>query len=443
VNVSMSGSSDQTQCQHSLAKDFLETRQFTDRLVEPLTAEDCMIQSMEDASPTRWHLAHTTWFFETFILQQEDGYQAFDQRYHYLFNSYYNSLGKQFPRSQRGLISRPGLDEIKSYRQCVDQQVLKRLESPDFVRQYGSLLTTGIQHEQQHQELILTDIKHALACNPLSPAYLNHDFDASHDEETSPKTIAAGNYEIGYQGGAFSFDNEGPRHTVYIQNCQIADHLVTCGEFLEFIEDDGYQRPEFWLSEGWSVAQRQSWEAPLYWTKSNGGWSQFTLAGTVPLVHHWPVCHVSLYEADAYARWKGHRLPTEFEWEIAVMNDRDQDPSHDQSLSLDQDLSHDQDLSDEPFADYLYRNQLAFHPTRSPRGFLGGLWQWTSSSYQPYPGYHTPAGAIGEYNGKFMCNQYVLRGGSVATSSNHIRPTYRNFFPAHARWQFTGIRLAD
>jgi ergothioneine biosynthesis protein EgtB len=413
-----------------LIDSYIETRQFTEKLVEPLSAEDCMIQSMEDASPTRWHLAHTNWFFEAFILAREKDYQIFDPSFHYLFNSYYNSLGKQFRRSQRGLLSRPSFDEIMEYRRTVDEHMLKRLESPEFADRCSALIFTGIHHEQQHQELILTDIKHALSCNPLAPAYHVKPFDKVELREKHQRTISAGNYDVGFAESGFSFDNERPRHRAYLHDCSLSNRLVTCGEYQEFIDDGGYRRPELWLSEGWSLAQQHSWEAPLYWSRRDGQWSQFTLAGKVPMDPSWPVCHVSLFEADAFARWSGKRLPTEFEWEVAAVLDQ-----RGEGLK--------QKLAEEPFADFLLRNDLAFHPTRSPLSFFGGVWQWTSSSYQAYPGYRSPAGALGEYNGKFMCNQYVLRGGSVGTHHAHIRPTYRNFFPAHARWQLTGIRLAD
>jgi ergothioneine biosynthesis protein EgtB len=409
----------------SLIQRFMATRRFTEKLVEPLSVEDCMVQSMDDASPTRWHLAHTTWFFETFALCDEPGYQAFDGNFAYLFNSYYNSLGKQFPRTKRGVVSRPGLQHIQQYRHHVEHQIVSRLELPEYAERMRSILEVGIQHEQQHQELILTDIKHALSCNPTLPTYLDHGFDSTSGHAASNIVIEPGNYDVGHSDNRFSYDNESPRHTVYLPGCSVSRDLVTCGEYLAFMNDGGYQRPDRWLSLGWNTVQKERWSAPLYWVEKDGVWMQFTLAGMVPINTSWPVCHVSLFEADAFARWSGKRLPTEFEWEVAA--DR---------LSAAGD-------SPESFADHFVQNDLCIHPTRSSPRLLGGVWQWTSSSYSPYPGYRPAAGALGEYNGKFMCNQYVLRGGSVATHSSHIRTTYRNFFPADARWQFTGIRLAQ
>ena len=408
----------------SLLQRFLAVRQFTERITDPLSAEDCLVQSMDDASPTRWHLAHTTWFFETFALNGQTGYEVFDRDFNYLFNSYYNSIGQQFPRSKRGLISRPGLAEIERYRRHVDDQICQRLESDDYAQQMADVLEVGLQHEQQHQELILTDIKHALAGNPTFPEYRADPFDPTSSNVRRPDQITAGNYQIGHSDNTFAYDNESPRHQVHLKGYRLSPSLVSCGEYLEFMEDDGYNRPEFWLSLGWNTVQQNGWCAPLYWHQQDGQWLQYTLAGLAPVDPDWPVCHVSLFEADAFARWAGKRLPTEFEWEVAAR----QTP--------------EAVLAEAPFVDFLIDRELAVHPTRQPDSLLGGLWQWTSSSYQAYPGYRPPDGAIGEYNGKFMCNQYVLRGGSVATHSTHIRPTYRNFFPTHTRWQFTGIRLA-
>ncbi len=387
-----------------------------------------MVQSMADVSPTRWHLAHTTWFFETFLLAEEPSYQRFDDEFHFLFNSYYNTLGEQFPREHRGLISRPGLQRIMSYRKHVDDHMLERLQQHDFAQRHAQLIEVGMQHEQQHQELILTDIKHVLSCNPTWPNYqfLPLDRAAQPRKESSPAdwiAIDEGVYEVGFQGAGFAFDNESPRHRVFVEQCSIDRQLVTCGEYLEFINDRGYQRPEHWLSLGWSTLNREQWHAPLHWHNLDGQWMQFTLAGLIPLELEAPVAHVSFFEADAYARWRGKRLPTEFEWELAATR-----------LEL---------AGDEPFADYLLDHRLAIHPMRAPKSLCGSVWQWTASSYVGYPGYQPPAGAVGEYNGKFMCDQHVLRGGSVATHSSHIRTSYRNFFPAAARWQFSGIRLAQ
>lgn len=409
----------------SIIHDFTAARRFTERLVEPLSAEDCMVQSMDDAGPVRWHLAHTTWFFETFALLGEQDYRAFDDSYAYLFNSYYNSLGNQFPRPQRGVISRPGLQEIQQYRHHVEHQIVARLESPSYAERMRPVLEVGIQHEQQHQELILTDIKHALSCNPTFPSYRDTSFDVVATPVRGDVVVEAGIYGVGHSGDGFAYDNESPRHRTYVPNCAISYKLVTCGEYLEFIADGGYERPEFWLSLGWATVQRERWSAPLYWVRRGSEWKQFTLAGLTPIDTTWPVCHVSLLEADAFARWAGKRLPTEFEWEVAAG------------------MAGLTEIGTEPFADYLIENGLTVHPTRTPQSLLGTVWQWTSSSYSAYPGYRPSSGALGEYNGKFMCSQYVLRGGSVATHSTHIRPTYRNFFPPDARWQFTGIRLAS
>lgn len=403
---------------------FQAARRFTERLVSPLSAEDCVVQSMDDASPTRWHLAHTTWFFETFVLGQQPGYECFDKAFPYLFNSYYNTVGQQFPRAQRGLLSRPGLDRVWQYRRHVDEQILERFDQPAFAEKFARLIEIGIQHEQQHQELILTDIKHVLSCNPTWPAY--DDLPLGPTAQTAaqdPIRIEEGLCEVGHCGEGFAFDNESPRHKSYLHACQIDARLVTCGEYLEFIDAGGYQRPEHWLSLGWAAVGKHRWEAPLYWQHDGDSWMQFTLAGLQPIVLDAPVTHVSFFEADAYARWRGKRLPTEFEWEVAAAATPFTD--------------------DDPFVDRLLAQRRAIHPMCSPSGLCGSVWQWTSSSYLGYPGYRPPAGAVGEYNGKFMCDQHVLRGGSVATHSQHIRNTYRNFFPAHVRWQFSGIRLAE
>lgn len=411
----------------SLATAYFRTRDFTDRLTRPLSAEDCMVQSMDDASPTRWHLAHTTWFFETFILKEQFGYEVYDEQFGYLFNSYYNTIGEQFPRDRRGVVSRPGLEAIRDYRRHVDQAMRDAFEAELISDTQAELVQVGIQHEQQHQELILTDIKHALSCNPLWPKYTDLPFDRTCSLTNDWIDVPSGLVTIGQQDDGFAFDNESPAHEVHLMGTRLANDLVTCGEYLEFINDGGYERPEFWLSMGWSAVQTNGWKSPLYWLRESGRWMTFTLAGLVPIDERWPVCHVSLFEADAYARWRGRRLPTEFEWEAAAKETRSSTGTAD----------------GQPFADELLNRQLTIHPTRSPDGLLAGVWQWTSSSYAAYPGYQPPPGAVGEYNGKFMCNQYVLRGGSVATSRDHIRTTYRNFFPADTRWQFTGIRLAN
>lgn len=419
----------------SLPDAYAQVRKFTERLVQPLSAEDCMIQSMDDASPTRWHLAHTTWFFETFLLEGQPGYKVFDPLFKYLFNSYYNTVGEQFPRGHRGMVSRPGLDRILEYREYVDQHMITCLGQSSFEANKLSLLQTGIQHEQQHQELILTDIKHALSCNPTWPAYEQLPFEprlTPTELQSQSKVqrinssdeiyIEEGLYKIGYAGDDFSFDNESPRHSTYLHACSIDQRLVTCGEYLNFMEAGGYETPQHWLSLGWYAVQEHRWRSPMYWYEIDGQWMQYTLSGLVPVDLDAPVAHVSFFEADAFARWCGRRLPTEMEWEVAAIRH----------------MIHD----DDPFVDHLLDRNFAVHPTRFPSGLCGSVWQWTSSSYLGYPGYKPPQGAVGEYNGKFMCDQHVLRGGSVATHSRHIRQTYRNFFPATARWQFSGIRLA-
>ena len=416
----------------SLATRYKTIRDFTERIAQPLSPEDCMIQSMADTSPIRWHMAHTTWFFETFILASKPKYQVFDEQFNFLFNSYYNTVGDQFPRPQRGFISRPGLEETRNYRRHVDQHIVEFLESGDLPAELRYQIEVGLNHEQQHQELMLTDIKHALSSNPTLPVYQPGPFALYEPPNQEWFDFGEGIHEVGVPSAgskqsdvAFAFDNESPRHRVFLHDYSIAGHPVTCGQFIDFIEDGGYDRPDHWLSLGWSAVQANGWNAPLYWIKQDGTWMQFTLAGLKPIDPNATLCHVSYFEADAYARWAGYRLPTEFEWEHAATGcDGDQ------------------------FANHLMQLGFAIHPTggeaatQSPSQMLGGVWEWTSSSYAAYPGYAPPDGALGEYNGKFMCNQYVLRGGSVATSSDHIRPSYRNFFSPDARWQFSGFRLA-
>lgn len=426
----------QLNCDSNLRSRYLDVRRFSERIAQPLNAEDCAIQSMPDVSPTRWHLAHTTWFFETFLLKNSPGYDVFDESFEYLFNSYYNGVGKQFPRSQRGLISRPGLDETLAYRRYVDQAMTKLIFETELSPQQIEVLTTGLNHEQQHQELMFTDIKHVFSCNPLAPVYVK---DESSSVEQSPRELSwiAMDEElvwIGNDSAEFAFDNERPRHRCFLNPYSIAERCVTNGEYQAFIHDRGYQRPELWLSLGWDTVTRQQWSAPLYWSREDGFWQQFTLGGWRPLEPDQPVCHVSFFEADAYARWAGCRLPSEHEWEHAVCCELAESPS---------------DLSGH-WADSLLNNGLTIHPqvrkgdSNQSRfvNALGNLWQWTSSHYSAFPGYRAPAGALGEYNGKFMCNQFVLRGGSCATPAGHIRTTYRNFFPPQARWQFSSIRLA-
>ena len=407
------------------ARSFREVRRATEDLCAPLSAEDCAIQSMEDASPAKWHLAHTSWFFETFLLERQvPGYRPFHPDYRVLFNSYYESVGAQYPRAERGMLSRPRLEEVLAYRRHVDQHTAQLLEKgPDLPQDVLEVVELGMHHEQQHQELLLTDVKHLFSRNPLHPAYRE-------SEELPPAApapldwlgLAGGTSWIGHAGDGFAFDCEGPRHAVLLNDFGLASRTVTSGEFLAFIEEGGYQRPEFWLSDGFAAVCRGGWRAPLYWQKRDGEWQTQTLSGLRAVRADEPVCHVSLYEADAYARFAGARLPTEAEWEHAAAR--------------------------EPMAgNFAESGQL--HPTGGPpadagslAGIFGDVWEWTRSAFSPYPGYRPPEGAFGEYNGKFMANQLVLRGGSCATPRSHIRATYRNFFYPFQRWQFTGIRLA-
>lgn len=407
----------------TLAERFAATRRFTEQLCQPLAIEDYVVQSMPDANPTRWHLAHTTWFFETFVLNRwESDYRPLSADYQFLFNSYYNSVGEPFPRAKRGLLTRPTVAEVFEYREAVDARMSRLLANPAD-EELARVVELGLNHEQQHQELMLTDLKHMLGCNPLRPVY-----------RARPKRATAGAVgpacwhaldgglvEIGFDGTGFCFDNERPRHRTYLAPFQLQDRLVTAGEYLAFMADDGYRRPELWLSLGWSTVCQQNWNAPLYWTERDGRWHQFTLAGLRPVDHDEPVTHISYFEADAFARWAGSRLPTEAEWEWAA--------SELPTIGSFAHAGH-------------YHPQPALGRSDSLTQMYGELWQWTQSPYTPYPGYVAPAGALGEYNGKFMCNQYVLRGGSCATPAGHIRSTYRNFFPPDARWQFSGIRLA-
>ncbi|GAA4419618.1 ergothioneine biosynthesis protein EgtB [Bremerella cremea] len=401
-------------------------RGFTHILCEPLEIEDYVVQSMPDASPIRWHLAHTTWFFETFILKRfARNFDSVNPMYEYLFNSYYNGIGEQFPRPQRGLLTRPTVAEIIDYRRQVDDRIEKLLleAQGSEAAQIVSLVELGLHHEQQHQELMLTDLKHAFAQNPFYPVYQPRDRCREQQSTERPQSwhgFDGGIVEVGHATDRFAYDNELPRHEALIQSFEIAGRLVTNGEYLEFLEDNGYQRPELWLSMGWNQVQSDQWDSPLYWVHRNDAWHEFTLHGLVPLDRQVPVTHISYFEADAFARWRGERLPTEFEWETASQN-----------------------VSGEGN----FVESLKFHPIAADsdvglRQMMGDAWEWTASPYVAYPGYRPAEGAIGEYNGKFMCNQYVLRGGSCATSQSHIRNTYRNFFPPEARWQFTGIRLA-
>ena len=411
----------------SLATEYQRVRALATQLCEPLSTEDFVVQSMPDASPTKWHLAHTTWFFETFVLQRFlDNYRAYRPEYDYLFNSYYNMVGPQFPRPRRGVLSRPTVEEVFRYRRHVDEQVLELLRraDPDLGRKILPLLVLGLHHEQQHQELMLTDIKHLFSCNPLRPVYKT--LQAAPTEPALSLgwlDFSEGLRFIGYDGEGFAYDNESPRHRAFAEAYRLATRLVTNGEYMDFIADGGYERPELWLSDGWAAVQTEAWRAPLYWEKRDDRWWHMTLAGMREVEMGTPVCHVSYFEADAFARWRGVRLPGELEWESAAA-----------AVPLCGNFVEDGHLHPIPAA--------ALDADAGLGQMFGDVWEWTRSAYLPYPGFCPSEGALGEYNAKFMCGQFVLRGGSCATSRSHIRPTYRNFFPPHTRWQFTGIRLA-
>jgi ergothioneine biosynthesis protein EgtB len=418
----------------SLAERYERVRRTTLDLAAPLDVEDTVVQSMPEASPTKWHLAHTTWFFETFLLGRLDGYQPHHPEFNYLFNSYYNAIGPRHCRPKRGLLSRPTLDQVIAYRRAVDDRLLGALAKGSFdSKNDRAALVLGLHHEQQHQELIVTDIKHLFGTNPLQPAYPPA---APRGNGTNPRGArgrsATGAVQtgwtrfseaivsIGHDGSAFAFDNERPRHRRLVPAFEIANRPVTNGEYLEFIREGGYRRPELWLSDGWNTVQQEGWTGPLYWYEDDE--RLYTLAGVRPIDPDEPVCHVSYYEADAFARWAGARLPDEAEWEKAA---------------------------DGAGAAGPFLEDSRFHPlpaggeeASSPVAMLGNTWEWTRSPYTAYPGYVQPPGAFGEYNAKFMCNQLVLRGGSCATPRSHIRVTYRNFFQPEARWQFMGLRLA-
>jgi len=407
---------------------FHEVRNFTTRLCQSLAPEDYVVQSMPDVSPTKWHLAHTTWFFETFILKKwVTSYRPEVPQYTYLFNSYYNAAGDMHRRDLRGLISRPTVDETHRYRSSVDSDIDKLISRADeeLFAEIEPIVILGIHHEQQHQELLITDIKHVFAQNPLYPVFRERRIDVVSAKTTPTKFIEFEEItvEIGHDGSGFSYDNEGPRHRALVLAFSLASRPVTNGEYLEFIDAGGYARSEFWLSLGWMTVNEQRWQAPLYWIKRDGAWWNFTLSGPRPVDESQPVTHISYFEADAFANWSGARLPTEFEWERAAAK-----------IDIDGNFVESETFHPQPGRSSGQDRHLA--------QMFGDVWEWTRSAYSPYPGYRAAPGALGEYNGKFMCNQYVLRGGSCATSGSHIRRTYRNFFPPEKRWQFTGIRLA-
>ena len=405
-------------CPEALSEHFKRVRETTLGLIRDLQPEDTVVQTMPDVSPAKWHLAHVTWFFECFVLKtHKPRYRPFDDAFHYLFNSYYNTAGKMHPRPQRGQLSRPALTEILDYRRHVDEAMLALLESDLATDEISQFVTLGLHHEQQHQELLLTDIKHVLSCNPLQPAAREN---LNRPIGTSPGAYdfapgASGIVTVGADGVGFCFDNETPRHDALLHPHAIGRRLVTNGEYREFIRAGAYDDAQLWLSDGWATIRERGWNRPLYWDEALE--SEFTLGGVAEIDDHAPVCHISYYEADAFARWSGCRLPTEFEWEHAAS-----------PLAVEGNL-----LSCD-----------TWHPTATDDSgqFFGDVWEWTSSAYSPYPGFRPLGGSLGEYNGKFMCNQMTVRGGSCVTADGHIRASYRSFFYPDARWQFLGLRLA-
>ena len=414
-----------------LLEDYQAIRDETEMLAAPLSPEDQQVQSMPDVSPTKWHRAHITWFFETFLLLPHlPGYRAFNDDFQFLYNSYYEAVGPRHARDERGLISRPSVSEVGEYRRHVDSAMAQLIA--DIVpknQTVGELVLLGLHHEQQHQELLLMDIKHVLSRNPTHPAY--HTVEPVSPDPIGPVTwhdYDGGLINIGNDEDGFSFDNESPKHQAFVAPFRIADRLVTNGDWLDFMANDGYHEAGYWLSAGWATVNAQGWDSPMYWEPTERGWFMHTLHGFVPVDRNEPVCHVSYFEADAYARWAGARLPTESEWEHVASQ-------------LQGDSTSDLDGN--------FAQSGRFHPapagpeSQSIRQMFGDVWQWTSSSYSAYPGFAPAAGAVGEYNGKFMVNQYVLRGGCCATPYGHTRSTYRNFFPTHSRWMFAGLRLAS
>lgn len=407
-----------------LIEKYKSVRNFFKVLCDPLETEDYVIQSMPDVSPTRWHLAHTSWFFEAFVLQKAiKHYKSLHPQYNFLFNSYYVQIGERFTRAKRGLLSRPTVQEVYEYRDYVDDKVIEFISNSteDQFSEYGPVIEIGINHEQQHQELMLTDIKHVFSMNPLHPVYSdNYTPIVDGIPQMSFRKFDEGLYEIGHPGDDFGYDNEFPRHKVYLESFALADRLITNREFMDFMDEGGYKKSELWLSDGFSRAEQNNWQAPMYWEKREGEWWNFRLNGFHKVDLNEPVCHISYYEADAFARWAGYRLPTEEEWETAAGN-----------IPLSGNFVENDNFHPIPLLESTRLNQM-----------YGDVWEWTMSPYVPYPGYKTLPGALGEYNGKFMSNQMVLRGGSCATSLSHIRKYYRNFFYPESRWQFMGLRVA-
>jgi ergothioneine biosynthesis protein EgtB len=406
----------------SLRDRLMETRRLSLALADPLSDEDQVVQAMDDASPTKWHLAHTTWFFEAFLLSRfVPGYRVFDDTFEYCFNSYYESVGPRHPRPKRGLLTRPPVEQVRAYRAYVDE-ALEHLFDDGLPREAEELIELGINHEQQHQELLLTDILSLFAAGPLKPAYRDAKPGVS-VSNTAPLAFTpfdSGIFEVGHDGAGFAYDNEGPRHEQLIRPFKLANRCVTNAEWIGFIEDGGYRTATLWLADGWATIQAQDWQGPLYFEEAEGGYMQMSLLGFRPVDPAAPVTHVSYYEADAFARWAGYRLPSEFEWEVAAQSV----PLQGRTLG----------------ADHL--RPMAAKAGDGLAQMFGDVWEWTGSAYLPYPGFKAAPGAVGEYNGKFMCNQFVLKGGSCATPEGHVRHTYRNFFYPHQRWQFTGLRLA-
>ncbi|MCE5290670.1 MAG: ergothioneine biosynthesis protein EgtB [Nocardiaceae bacterium] len=394
----------------------------TERLAAPLSPEDQTVQSMPDVSPTKWHRAHVTWFFETFVLSEnEPDFAPFHDKYWFLFNSYYEAIGPRYSRPMRGVITRPGAHDVADYRRNVDDRMRDLITTVDggTLEKIRPIIELGFHHEQQHQELLLMDIKHVLSLNPIQPKYTDAPLVTGTAGRLGWQEYSGGFVEMGHAGGGFSFDNELPRHRLWLEPYRLSDRLVTNGEWLEFMADGGYQRPALWLSDGWAKITTEGWRAPFYWQEIDGVWLEHTMHGTHPVDPNLPVCHVSHYEADAFATWAGKRLPTEAEWENAAAGEPVVEPSG--------------DLHPKP----------ANPSATGLKQLYGECWQWTSSSYLPYPGFHPAAGAIGEYNGKFMSSQMVLRGSCAFTPKGHARNSYRNFFPPGARWPLTGLRLAD
>jgi ergothioneine biosynthesis protein EgtB len=406
----------------SLRDRLMETRRLSLALAAPLSDEDQVVQANDDASPTKWHLAHTTWFFEAFVLPRFlSGYRLFDERFEYCFNSYYEAVGPRHPRPKRGMLTRPTADQVRAYRAHVDAALAQLFDS-EMTPEAAAFVELGINHEQQHQELLLTDILSLFDSGPLKPAYRDAKAGVS-VSSAAPlawSSFDGGIFEVGHDGPGFAYDNEGPRHEQLIRPFKLANRCVTNQEWIAFIEDGGYRTAALWLADGWNAVQSEDWQGPLYLEESDGGYMQMSLLGFRPVDPGAPVTHVSFFEADAFARWAGHRLPSEFEWEVASAG-----------LPLD-----GRDLG----ADHL--RPMAAEAGHRLDQMFGDVWEWTASAYLPYPGFKAAAGAVGEYNGKFMCNQFVLKGGSCATPEGHIRRTYRNFFYPHQRWQFTGLRLA-